>query len=193
MLTDLREEETEREQWDTDPFMSSPYSLWPNISSAVPQNAVLNLPDVEKREIRGFSGNCDFLRYSALCWTTCKTQVQFRLMLQNSEHLLRGVGSTIKDQVKGFLRSFFSFMSFLSEYIEYIFNPPFWSLIELLHCRMGGTEKLHNLIVPLPFFCLLIFFFSHILSWQLSLAGLFRIEWRCFYLSQSWEICLFVR
>lgn len=70
MLTDLWEGEAEREQWDTDPFMSILTPCDPTFHQLCPQNTVLNLPDAEKREIRGSNGSRGVLRYSALCWVT---------------------------------------------------------------------------------------------------------------------------
>lgn len=70
MLTDLWEGEAEREQWDTEPFMSILTPCDPTFHQLCPQNTVLNLPDAAKGEIRGFSGSCGFLRDSALCWIT---------------------------------------------------------------------------------------------------------------------------
>lgn len=58
MLTDLWEGEAEREQWDTDPFMSILTPCDPTFHQLCPQNTVLNLPDAAKGEIRGFSGSC---------------------------------------------------------------------------------------------------------------------------------------
>lgn len=70
MLTDLWEGEAEREQWDTDPFMSILTPCDPTFHQLCPQNTVLNLPDAEKREIRGSNGSRGVLCYSALCWVT---------------------------------------------------------------------------------------------------------------------------